>query len=187
MKKVVLFASGEGTNAEAIMRYFHGRAEVAVVAVFSNNSAAGVIGKAREAGLRTIVFGREEFNSGVTGAILGTIQPDLIVLAGFLWLLPGEMVKQFRGKIINIHPSLLPLYGGKGMYGLKVHEAVIAAGEKESGITIHFVNEHFDAGEIIMQKRCAVDAADTPASLAEKIRKLEHRYYPQVIEKLLSR
>jgi len=186
MKKVVLFASGNGTNVERIAEYFAESPRVEVSMVFTNNPRAGVLKRALKAGLPSLVFSRDDFYR--TSKIidrLKDINPDLIVLAGFLWLVPDELIKAFPRKIINIHPALLPKYGGKGMYGGYVHQAVIGNGEKESGITIHYVNEKYDDGQIIFQSSFKLSENETPQSLAEKIHRQEYEHFPKVIERLL--
>lgn len=186
MKKVVLFASGNGTNVERIAEYFAESPRVEVSMVFTNNPRAGVLKRALKAGLPSLVFSRDDFYR--TSKIidrLKEINPDLIVLAGFLWLVPDELIKAFPRKIINIHPALLPKYGGKGMYGGYVHQAVIGNGEKESGITIHYVNEKYDDGQIIFQSSFKLSENETPQSLAEKIHRQEYEHFPKVIERLL--
>lgn len=187
MKNIAIFASGSGTNAQKIMEHFESNNEVQVSLVLVNNAEAGVIERAKKFGVPVRVFNRAEFSkSDVIVTILKDNAIDLVVLAGFLWLVPQNMVKAYPNKIINIHPALLPNYGGKGMYGDKVHEAVIAAGDKESGITIHYVNDKYDEGAIIAQFTCAISSTDTPDSLASNIHKLEHAHFPIVIEKLLT-
>jgi phosphoribosylglycinamide formyltransferase-1 len=186
MKKVVLFASGNGTNVERIAEYFAESSRVEISMVFTNNPRAGVLKRALKAGLPSLVFSRDDFYR--TSKIidrLKEINPDLIVLAGFLWLVPDELIKAFPRKIINIHPALLPKYGGKGMYGGYVHQAVIGNGEKESGITIHYVNEKYDDGQIIFQSSFKLSENETPQSLAEKIHRQEYEHFPKVIERLL--
>jgi phosphoribosylglycinamide formyltransferase-1 len=186
MKKIAIFASGSGTNAERITKYFDDNLHIKVEIILSNRADAYVLERAKMLGVASHVFTRNELKNpdGVV-ALLRQHEIDLVVLAGFLWLIPNSLVLAFPGKIINIHPALLPKYGGKNMYGMRVHEAVINAGEKESGITIHFVDEFYDNGKVIFQAKCPVEEGDTPELLAEKIHKLEYRHYPQVIEKLL--
>jgi len=187
MKRIVIFASGSGTNAEAIASHFAHSSLACVSLILSNRKDAFVLERARNLQISSICFSRTDFYE--TGFVLNRLtaeNPDLIVLAGFLWLLPEPIVQHFPKRIINIHPALLPKYGGKGMYGAKVHEAVLAAGEKESGITIHYVNEKYDEGDIIFQARCPVLPDDTPQTLAQRIHTLEHKHYPEVIEKLLA-
>jgi phosphoribosylglycinamide formyltransferase-1 len=187
VKKLCVFASGAGSNAENIIRYFRekGTAEVALVVV--NKPNAGVISKAEQLGVEVLLTGRDYFTDphGLTRTLTQK-GVDWIILAGFLWLIPSCLIHAFEGKIINIHPSLLPKFGGKGMYGDKVHRAVIDAREKESGITIHLVDEHYDRGGILLQERCAVEPGETPHSLATKIHLLEHRFYPELIESLIG-
>lgn len=187
MKKIAIFASGSGTNAENIIRYFCNHDSVRVSMVLCNKPEAGVIGRIRNLDVETIVFNRAQFH-GSTFVIDLLIERgiSLIVLAGFLWLIPAEFISAFRGRIVNIHPALLPSYGGKGMYGLNVHKAVLDHGDKESGISIHNVDEQYDRGQIIFQARCLVNKDDTPESLAARIHELEYTHYPKVIENLLS-
>jgi len=187
MKKLAIFASGSGTNAENIARYFQGSELTEVTLILSNNPEAGVIARARKLGIPVVLFDRKTFyNTDKVLDILRNSKIDLVVLAGFMMLIPENMIRAFEGKIINIHPALLPKFGGKGMYGGFVHEAVVAAGEKESGITIHYVNEHYDEGQIIFQAACPVEPGDTPDNVAAKVHALEYEHYPKVIEKLLQ-
>ncbi len=187
MKRIAIFASGSGTNAEKIISHFKARGKVITEVVMCNNPKAIVIERAKNLHTPSMVFTRQEFyESDKIEKLLLRLKIDLIVLAGFLWLVPDSLIRKFPGKIINIHPALLPLHGGKGFYGMKVHEAVISAGEKKSGITIHYVNEKFDEGEIIFQSVCDLENNETPVSLAEKIHALEHEHYPAVIEKILA-
>ena len=180
MKKLILLASGNGSNAERIVTYFKENALAEVSFILTNNPKAGVIGRAERLGVPCMIFDRKDFyESTYILELLEREQPDLIVLAGFLWKCP-------ENKIVNIHPSLLPKYGGKGMYGMYVHEAVIAAQEKESGITIHYVNEHYDEGAIIFQERVPISPEDTPESLAQKIHEVEYRTFPLIIKRLLQ-
>ncbi len=189
MKKcrLAIFASGNGSNAEAIIKYFLHHQDVEVAGVFSNNRNAYVLQRAAKYGIPTTVFTRQEFTSA--GFVTSMQQQgfDLLVLAGFMWLVPPALVRAFRNKIINIHPALLPDYGGKGMYGHFVHAAVIKNKEKKSGITIHYVNERYDEGDIIFQAECPVLPTDTPDSLAERIHVLEHRHYPEIIAKIWAK
>jgi phosphoribosylglycinamide formyltransferase-1 len=187
MKRIAIFASGNGSNAERIVRYFKPDNSVEVSLVLTNNPKAGVIERANRLGVNCRVFNRHilrETNDIVDLLVKEKI--DLVVLAGFLWLIPRNILEAFPNRIINIHPALLPKYGGKGMYGHHVHEAVINAGEKVSGITIHFVNERYDEGQIILQKEVDILDSDTPDSLAGKIHQLEYEYFPKVIEDLIS-
>jgi phosphoribosylglycinamide formyltransferase-1 len=186
MKKIVIFASGSGTNAENVIKYFQTKEVGTVVAVFSNNPIAKVLERAKKFHLPTEVFSKAELFEGKVLQKLNKFQPDLIVLAGFLLKLPESIIESYPNKIINIHPALLPKYGGKGMYGMNVHSAVVQNKEKETGITIHFVNENYDEGNIIFQKAVLLTATDSAESVAEKIHELEQRYFPEVIDKLLT-
>lgn len=185
--RIAIFASGSGSNAERITTYFADKESVSVELFLSNNPTAGVIERGRRLGVPIVLFDKKTFSK--TSKIVDLLQNqqiDLVILAGFLWLIPENLVKAFPNKIINIHPALLPKYGGKGMWGHFVHEAVVAAGEKESGITIHYVNEHYDEGKIIFQAKCEVVPTDTPDDVAKKVQALEHIYFPEVIEKLIE-
>jgi len=182
MRHIAIFASGSGTNAANIIKYFSTSKDIKVALVLSNNRNAYVLRRAEELGVDTVIFDRDQFyNSDKIEKVLREYSTDLIVLAGFLWLVPQGILKEYSGRIINIHPALLPAYGGKGMYGDRVHCAVIENKEKESGITIHHVNEVYDSGNIIFQAKCPIEPTDTPESLAEKVHSLEYRYYPEVI------
>ena len=187
MKKIAIFASGSGTNAENIVEYLREKQIAVPAMILSNNPKAKVLQRAERLQVPYTVFTRKDFYE--TDHVLNNLldhQIDLIVLAGFLWLIPEKIIRAFPNRIINIHPALLPKYGGKGMYGDKVHRAVIENGEKESGISIHYVNEKYDEGQIIFQSRCPVEKDDTPESLAAKVHALEYKYYPEVVEKLLN-
>lgn len=189
MKQLYLavFASGNGTNAEEIFKYFKDHSSISVQGLLTNNPKAHVIKRATRNNIPCHIFNREEFTNG--DKILRTLQQwniDAIILAGFLWLIPEYLIDQYQNRILNIHPALLPQFGGKGMYGMYIHQAVLDSGQKESGITIHLVNKHYDKGTIIFQERCTIDAQDTTETLAGKIHILEHRFYPQVIEQWLS-
>lgn len=186
IKNVILFASGSGSNAENIVRFFEDRPEVKFPLILSNRKDAFVHTRARNLNIPSKTFTREEFQSPEFIEELKGLSPDLIVLSGFLWLIPVDIVRSFPDMIINIHPALLPKYGGKGMYGLNVHRAVIENGEKESGITIHYVNERYDEGNIIFQAKCPVKKDDTPESLAERVHKLEYEHFPRIVERLLE-
>ena len=187
MKKIAIFGSGSGSNAENIFLHFRNNKNIKVAVFLCNRADAGLVERGKKLGVRTIVFDKKElYESDRILNILLDEKIDLIVLAGFLLLLPEKLLRKFPGKIINIHPALLPKYGGKGMYGMKVHEAVIAHHEKESGISIHFVNENFDEGKIIFQAKCNIGLNETPQSLSNKVLELEHEHYPEEIEKLLS-
>ncbi|MCX6235482.1 MAG: phosphoribosylglycinamide formyltransferase [Bacteroidetes bacterium] len=187
MKNIAIFASGSGTNAENITEYFKHHVEVSIKLVLSNKKDAYVLERAKKFNIPTFVFNKEMFyqTDEVTG-ILKKNRIDLIVLAGFLWLVPTNILKAYPNRIVNIHPALLPKYGGKGFYGMSVHEAVIQSGDKESGISIHYVNEQYDAGEVIFQAKCPVEPDDTPESLAQKIHKLEYEWFPKVIESIIK-
>lgn len=186
-KNIAIFASGEGTNAQRIIDFFKNSEMVNVTLVVSNKEKANVLNRAKAASIETYLLNKSNFlESDSTIQFLKSKNIDLIVLAGFLWMIPENLVKAFPNKIINIHPALLPKFGGKGMYGMNVHRAVIEAKEKQSGISIHFVNEHYDDGEIISQQTCAVSENDTPESLAGKIHDLEYEFFPKAIEKVLS-
>jgi phosphoribosylglycinamide formyltransferase-1 len=186
MRNIAILASGTGTNAENIIKYFSNKNTAKVSLVLSNKRQAMVLKRAEAHNIRTVFFEHKEFY--VTGKVLRYLllyKIDFIVLAGFLWLVPENILEQYNERIINIHPALLPAYGGKGMYGEVVHKAVIASHDKESGISIHYVNKLYDGGDIIFQARCKVDPSDTPASLAVKIHALEYLHYPKVIEDLI--
>jgi len=186
MKKIALFASGSGSNVQRIYEYFQHNEDIQIEIVMCNNSKAGVLKRCQNLRIKYSIFDKHDLMSSTKVLDMLTFyRIDFIALAGFLLLVPPNILTQFPKKIINIHPALLPKYGGKGFYGLKVHESVIKAKEKESGITIHYVNEKFDAGDIIFQATCPVEDAETPETLALKIHDLEYKYYPVIIEKLL--
>lgn len=183
-KKIALFASGSGSNAQNIIEYFSDNENVVIDSLWSNNPNAYALERAKNFHIETFVFSRDEFkNSNSIVEKLKVRSVDLIVLAGFLWLVPSNLIQNFR--IINIHPALLPMYGGRGMYGMKVHNAVVENMEKESGISIHFVNERFDEGKLIFQAKCPVLPSDSPEDVANKIHDLEYKHFPEVIEKVL--
>ena len=186
MKKIVIFASGSGTNAENVIQYFATRSTGTVVAVFTNNPDATVIDKAKKLEVPVIIFSKEDLNTGKTLQLITTYQPDLIVLAGFLLKFPENIIEAYPNQIINIHPALLPKYGGKGMYGMYIHKAIIENKEKETGISIHYVNENYDEGNIIFQQNVFLSEIDTPESVAEKIHALEQQHFPEIIEKFLT-
>ena len=187
MKNIAIFASGGGTNAENIAHYFSKNEEVEIRLILTNNQNAGVLKRADILGIPWVSFNRNTFyKTDEILDVLREIDTDLIVLAGFLWLVPQNILRAYPDRIINIHPALLPKYGGKGMYGHHVHEAVIASGDKISGISIHYVNEKYDEGQIIFQKELDILDSDNPDSLASRIHKLEYAYYPKVIENLIS-
>ena len=185
VKKIVLFASGSGTNAENIIKYFKNNHQVEVINVFTNNSKAGVIERVRPLKIPVSVFDKVQLNSGVLCQQIKLLNPDLIVLAGFLLKIPLIFINAFTDKIINIHPSLLPSHGGKGMYGDRVHRSVKDAKDNETGISIHYVNENYDEGSIIFQSKVVVGEQDSIQDIAKKVHQLEYKYYPEVIQKIL--
>src|SRR5208337_2009775 len=181
------FASGSGTNAQRIIEYFSKAGTAIVVIILTNNKDAYVLQRAEKSKIRTCIFDKVLFyetNSIIH--LLKDLQIDLIVLAGFLWLVPATMLDEFKGRIINIHPALLPKYGGKGMYGNNVHKAVIANHEKYSGITVHYVNERYDEGDVIFQKEVELQPTETPESLSVKIHALEYEFFPSIIDRVLT-
>ena len=183
---IAIFASGTGSNAKKIVEHTKHNLNITVSLIVSNKADALVLDMARENGIPTLVIDRPFlYHSEDILKIFNKYSIGFVVLAGFLWLVPTYLVRAFAGRMINIHPALLPKYGGKGMYGMRVHEAVKKAGEKETGITIHFVNEHYDDGDIVFQAKCPVRPEDTPEDIAQNIHQLEHRHFPEVIEKLL--
>ena len=187
MNKIVIFASGSGTNAANIIRYFSTGKNAKVVSVFVNNPEAAVIKRVTELGTDVFLFDRDDlYVNGRVNERLKELGADLVVLAGFLWHIPDTLTSYYKGNMVNIHPALLPEFGGRGMYGERVHKAVIEAGKKKSGITIHYVNERYDEGDIIFRAECDVVAGDTPDTLAARVHKLEYYYYPLIIEKLLA-
>ncbi|MGB5990315.1 MAG: phosphoribosylglycinamide formyltransferase [Marinifilaceae bacterium] len=188
MKKIAIFASGSGSNAENIARYFENNTRISVEYLFCNNPKAYAIERAKHLEIPFKIFNREDFyeNNSII-ELLKDKKIDYIILAGFLWLIPNELVKLYPNRIINIHPALLPNYGGKGMYGSKVHKAVIDNKEKESGITIHFVNENYDEGNTIFQAKCSLDENDTSDTLADKIHILEQENFPRIIEQTIEK
>ncbi len=188
MKKIVIFASGNGTNAQRIIEFSKSdKSSFSVSAVFCNNPKAYVIQRAKLLNVPCVLFDRSQFLGEGPDSVmanLNTFDPDLIVLAGFLWLVPSKIVVSYPDRIINIHPALLPKYGGKGMYGDRVHQAVLDHKEPESGITVHNVSEKYDDGDIIAQYKCDVDSSDTVETLASKIHRLEQDWFPQVVNDL---
>ena len=188
--KIAVFASGSGSNAENLIRFFQNHSDIEISLVLSNKSKAYVLTRARNLGVREAVFSRADFTSEDTNNpvadFLKSEQIDFIVLAGFLAKIPASLIRQYPERIINIHPSLLPSYGGKGMYGHHVHNAVIAAKEQFSGITIHLVNEAYDEGRILFQDRCVVSSDDTAETLAQKIHQLEHENFPLVVAQYIK-
>ena len=187
-KRIAIFASGSGSNAQKIMEHFKRNTEAEVVLILTNNPSAYVLQRADNFEIPSHIFTRQEFyeTDDVT-RILKNLQVDLIVLAGFLWLVPPDLLKAFPNKIINLHPALLPKYGGKGMYGDNVHKAILANNEEESGITIHFASEQFDEGEIIHQSKFKIEPGDNLEMVKFKGQQLEHQYFPKVIENLLKK
>ena len=186
-KKIAILASGNGTNAENIIRYFRSRGTAEVSLVLTNRPTAYVLQRAASLGVPAFSFTRDEWADG--RPILDVLQAhgvDFVVLAGFLARVPDNVLHAYPGRMVNIHPSLLPKFGGKGMYGDRVHQAVLEAGETESGITIHYTNEHYDEGAVICQYRCPVLPDDTPESLAQRVHTLEYEHYPRVVEELVQ-
>jgi len=186
MKRIAILASGSGSNAEKIISYFENSDAVQIDLLLTNNPQAGVIERGRRLGIPVVVFDKKSFaKTDKIVDILKKQEIDWVILAGFLWLIPANLIKAYPNKIINIHPALLPKYGGKGMWGHFVHEAVHASKDAESGITIHFVNENYDEGEVIFQARCELLETDSPDDIAAKVQVLEHKHFPEVIEKLI--
>jgi len=186
MKKIVLFASGNGSNAEKIILHFKKTSLANVVTIFTNNPDAKVLEKAKNHQIETVIFTKTELNDDFVLQKLQKIDPDLIVLAGFLLKFPESIINQFPNKVINIHPALLPKYGGKGMYGINVHKAVLENNDKETGITIHYVNQHYDEGEYISQHKVSIDKCTSAEEIANKVHQLEHEYFPTIIEQLIT-
>ena len=185
-KKIIIFASGDGTNAEQIIKYFKKNKSINVQYILTNKYDAGVLERAKKHEIPAFFYNNEAFEKKIVFELLISVKPDLIVLAGFIRKIPDIIISKFPNKIINIHPALLPSHGGKGMYGNEVHKSVIKSNDSTTGITIHFVNSDYDKGKIILQKSIKVDSKDTPNSLSKRVQKLEHKYYPLVIEKLLN-
>ena len=185
MVHLAIFASGSGTNAQKIMEHFEFNEDITVSVVFSNNPKAYVLTRAEDFGVPIETFDRVQFGSDVFSRRLDEHQVDFIVLAGFLWKVPEHLLRAFPTKIINIHPSLLPMHGGKGMYGDRVHESVLACGDKKSGITIHLVNEIYDEGRVLFQAECDVLPSDTSELLATRVHLLEHAHFPRVIQEYI--
>ena len=186
MKKIAILASGEGTNAEQIIKHFASNNIAKTTVVLTNSPQAGVIHRAKSLHVPVDILTPKEFKEGKAIELLRNYQVEFIVLAGFLLHIPNNILDNYPNKIVNIHPSLLPKFGGKGMYGKYVHEAVLASNESESGITIHYVNEHYDEGIIILQVQCPVIPNDTPKTLADRVHQLEYKYYPDTIERILN-
>ncbi len=186
MKKIIVFASGSGTNAENIIKYFSNIEIAKVVSVFTNNASAKVIERAKNHQIPVEIFSKNELLERNVLQKIQKIDPDLIVLAGFLLKFPENIIEQYPNKIINIHPALLPNYGGKGMYGMHIHRAIVNNKEKETGISIHYVNENYDEGGIIFQANVALTDEDTPETVAEKIHELEQKHFPEIIHRILE-
>lgn len=187
INNIAIFASGAGSNARKIISHFENSEDIDISLIITNNPHAGVIQVAEETNTPSLLIDKEKLKD--SSYLIHTLRDkniDWIILAGFLWKIPEFLVDHFPKHIINIHPALLPKFGGKGMYGAHVHQAVIAAGEKESGITIHYIDKDYDRGEIILQKRCFINRDDTAESLAEKIHTLEHKWFPRTIEKVIK-
>ncbi len=183
-----MLASGNGTNVDNFIRYFSGHPKIEIALVISNNPRAYVRERARKANIPHLIIPADQWHDEKKiREVFSGAGIDIIVLAGFLLLIPENLIKMYPGKILNIHPALLPAYGGKGMYGMHVHRAVIDANEKHSGISIHLVNEKYDEGRILFQEKVAVEAGETPESLAAKVQQLEYRYYPRVVESYINR
>lgn len=185
-KRLVLFASGSGSNVENIINYFHNSPNITIASVLTNKRDAKVIDRCNKLNINALCFNRNAFSkTDCVLNILKALQPDLIILAGFLWKIPENLIQTYPNQIVNIHPALLPKYGGKGMYGMRVHEAVKANNETETGITIHYVNENYDEGAILHQAKTEIKPEDSAEDIAQKIHELEYEYFPKVIEKLL--
>ncbi|MFK7951001.1 MAG: phosphoribosylglycinamide formyltransferase [Saprospiraceae bacterium] len=183
MTRIAIFASGRGSNARNIINYLKNHPSISVSIIVSNKQTAPVLDIGKQFDINTLVINRVDFyNSTELLDVFQKQKIDFIVLAGFLWLIPSYVVKAYSNRIVNIHPALLPKYGGKGMYGMNVHKAVHAAKERETGITIHYVNEKYDEGNIIFQASCQLETTDTPESIAQKIHQLEHAHFPRIIE-----
>ncbi|RCL67615.1 MAG: phosphoribosylglycinamide formyltransferase [Cryomorphaceae bacterium] len=185
-KKVIIFASGSGSNALKIFEYFNNNQNIIIDSIYCNNSRANVINVFQKLSIKTVLFNKKELYESTFLETIKNTNPDLIVLAGFLLKIPEKIVSAFENRIINIHPSLLPKYGGKGMYGLNIHREVILNKEKFSGLTIHYVNKEYDKGAVIFQKKIKIKEKETPESLSSKVLKLEHENYPIIIEKILN-
>ena len=187
MKRIVIFASGSGSNAENLIVFFHNRENASVIQVLTNNPHAKVLDRCKKLNISALSFNKMAFSKSEDVLnILKAAEPDLIVLAGFLWKFPEFILKEFPKKVVNIHPALLPNYGGKGMYGMNVHSAVVANKETETGITIHYVNENYDEGAIIFQAKCNVLPTDSAEDVAGKINLLEMEHFPEVVDTLLN-
>jgi phosphoribosylglycinamide formyltransferase-1 len=186
--KIAIFCSGSGSNAQKIIEYFENREDIKIAVLMSNKADAYALERAKDANIPTWVFNRNDFyNTELVLEKLKAYEIDYIILAGFLWLIPENLVRNFPEKIINIHPALLPKFGGKGMFGMHVHNAVVANKESESGITIHFVNAHYDEGNVIFQTSCSLESTDTSEEVAKKVLSLEHTHFPRVIEEVIRK
>ena len=187
MKRLVIFASGSGTNAENIVNYFRKNNQAETVLILSNKQDAKVLDRATKLESPSVYFTRTDlYNNDKVLQLLLDAKPDLIILAGFLWRFPEEILRNYPNKVINIHPALLPKYGGKGMYGMHVHESVVENNETETGITIHYVNEHYDEGAIIFQASTPINTSDTPLTVANKVHQLEYEFFPKIISQLIN-
>jgi len=185
MKRIVIFASGSGSNAENIIKHFNSTKTAIVTHVLSNNQRAKVFDRCERLNIDASLFDKESFTKDDTVLNFLQAEADIIVLAGFLWRIPSKIVEAFPNKIINIHPALLPKYGGKGMYGMNVHNAVKENNEIETGITIHYVNENYDEGAIVFQAKTSISSEDTPETIAQKVHELEYQHFPKVIEEIV--
>ena len=187
MKRIVIFASGSGTNAENLIKFFHNSDNASVIQVLTNNPHAKVLERAKKLKVSALSFNNIAlYQADDVLNILKASKPDLIVLAGFLWKFPENILQAFPNKVINVHPALLPKYGGKGMYGMHVHKAVVANNDRETGITIHYVNEHYDEGAVIFQAKCDVNSNDSAENVAGKIHELEMEHFPKVVAEILK-
>lgn len=186
MKRIAIFASGSGSNAENLIKHFEENDHAEVAQIFCNNPKAGVIDRARKLGIRFLVFNNEDLNSGFLLEKLKSAKIDLIVLAGFLKKIPTSMIEAYENRIVNIHPALLPDYGGEGMFGIHVHREVVENEEEETGITIHYVSEEYDEGEIIFQESVEIDFEDSPEDVQYKVQQLEYKHFPEVVEYILK-
>ncbi|MCK5823254.1 MAG: phosphoribosylglycinamide formyltransferase [Bacteroidales bacterium] len=188
MKRIAIFASGSGTNAQNIIEYFKNHEQIRVEVILSNNKDAYVLERAKYFNIPHLVFDKHKFyETNIIENFLLAAKTDFIILAGFLWLIPEKFINTFENRIINIHPALLPKYGGKGMYGAKVHKEVLKNKDKETGITIHYVNNNYDDGQIIFQKKCNIEGINSAEKIAQKVHSLEYEYFPKIIEQLLTR
>jgi phosphoribosylglycinamide formyltransferase-1 len=186
MKNIAIFASGNGTNVQRIAEYFADSKKISIKLVVCNKATAYVLERAKKLRIDTLLIDKNMlYETNIVIEKLQELNINLIVLAGFLWLIPENLIKTFPKKIINVHPALLPKYGGKGMYGMHVHKAVVANNEQYSGITIHYVNQNYDEGDIILQEKCSLSSEDTTENVAEKIHSLEYAYYPEIIEQVV--